>query len=226
MATNRALIFGAMGDIGGECVLNLTTRGWQVQRASRANKGADLRTTDPHWMTDLMAFGTFNAVVWASGCNWSDTILDDRDSLNRMLEGNVFYMQETMQAIISAEALQNPCRFVVLSSVWQESARSNKFSYIVSKSALSGLVRSVMIDLADAGISINAVLPGPVNTEMTRRNLTDEQIMRFEQATPIGRLVRVREVANTVAWLCSDESAGVNGQSIAVDGGFLGARVV
>ena len=226
MATKRALVFGATGDIGGECVSSLASKGWEVLRASRASTDADLRTSEPHWVEQVRAFSSLDAVVWASGCNWSDTVLGDRDSLRRMLDGNIFYIQETLQAITSADVLNNPCRFVVLSSVWQESARSSKFSYIVSKSALSGLVRSAMIDLATFGISINAVLPGPVNTDMTRRNLTNEQIMRFEPATPIGRLVRVQEVANTVAWLCSDESAGVNGQSITVDGGFLGARVV
>lgn len=226
MATRRVLVFGATGNLGADCAAALADNGWDVLGASRADARADLRTDESDWFGRLVAAGPLDAVVWASGCNWNDTVLDDRDSLERMLEGNLFYVQETMRAVVESGALSPACRFVVLSSVWQETARSTKFSYMVSKAALGGLVQSAMIDLAGRGVSINAVLPGPVDTEMTRRNLTAEQMRRFEEATPIGRLVRPREVANTVAWLCSAESSGVNGQSIAVDGGWLGARVV
>ncbi|MCF8537237.1 MAG: SDR family oxidoreductase [Candidatus Nanopelagicales bacterium] len=226
MATRRVLVFGATGNLGADCAAALADKGWAVLGASRTDARADLRTEEADWASRLPAAGPIDAVVWASGCNWNDTVLDDRESLERMLEGNLYYVQDTMRAVVESGALSPSCRFVVLSSVWQETARSNKFSYIVSKAALSGLVQSAMIDLAGRGITINAVLPGPVDTEMTRRNLTVDQMRRFEEATPIGRLVRAREVAKTVAWLCSDESSGVNGQSIAVDGGWLGARVV
>jgi Dehydrogenases with different specificities (related to short-chain alcohol dehydrogenases) len=66
----------------------------------------------------------------------------------------------------------------VISSIWQNIARQNKLSYCVTKAALQGLIQSLMIDLGSAGHLVNAVLPGVLDTQMTRNNLLAEQLQK------------------------------------------------
>ncbi|WP_158228224.1 SDR family NAD(P)-dependent oxidoreductase [Pseudonocardia sp. MH-G8] len=88
-------------------------------------------------------------------------------------------------------------------------------SYTASKSGVVGLTRSLLIDLWGTGITINAVCPGAMDTAMFNAARIPDMVRR----TPLGRIVTVDEVAATVAFLCSDAAAGINGASIPVDGG-------
>jgi NAD(P)-dependent dehydrogenase (short-subunit alcohol dehydrogenase family) len=96
----------------------------------------------------------------------------------------------------------------------------------MSKAALQGLVLSAATDLAKDGHLINAVLPGALETPMTRKNLTDQQIDRLIQSTGHHRLVTLDEVASLVCYLCSPENTGITGQFIAADLGFSRVRIV
>jgi 3-oxoacyl-[acyl-carrier protein] reductase len=107
-----------------------------------------------------------------------------------------------------------------------EHARPNKLAYIASKAALSGLIPALAIDLASRGISINGVLPGVIDTPMTRANLSEAQIQNVEQSTPTSKLAKPEDVSRAVAWLVSDKSNGINGQWITVDNGWAVYRNV
>jgi NAD(P)-dependent dehydrogenase (short-subunit alcohol dehydrogenase family) len=115
---------------------------------------------------------------------------------------------------------------VILGSVWQNVARSNKTAYITSKSALTGLVRGLAVEFGPLGISINGVLPGVVESEMTRKNLSQDQIEKIATGTPGHLLITAEQVANIVTFLLSKDSSGINGQSIVVDNGWTISRDV
>ena len=115
---------------------------------------------------------------------------------------------------------------VVLSSVWQSLSRTNKFSYSVSKAAVEGLVNSFIADYSAQGYAMNAVLPGIVDSPMTRANLSENQIKKIENETPSQYLVSASNVAKVVSWLSSPDSAGVNGQFIRVDNGWSHIRAI
>ena len=122
--------------------------------------------------------------------------------------------------------LEASSSLVVVSSVWQNITRKNKFSYTVSKAAIEGLVNSVMADFSITGMRINAVLPGVVYSKMTRENLTASQISKIESETPNNTLVTAQELAKVISWLLSDESKGINGQFITVDNGWSNVRTL
>jgi NAD(P)-dependent dehydrogenase (short-subunit alcohol dehydrogenase family) len=133
----------------------------------------------------------------------------------------------SLNALLSAGALaEGGARLCVISSIWQNIARQNKLSYCVTKAALQGLVRSVSLDLAADGHVINAVLPGALDTPMTRANLSAEQIGRLEAATPGSRLAGVADVAAVVEFCCSPAHSAITGQFLTVDKGFTHARIV
>ena len=97
-------------------------------------------------------------------------------------------------------------------------------SYGVSKSALKGLVLSLATDLAKDGYLINAVLPGAIDTPMTRNNLSYDQMQLIERATKFNRLVTLVDVASSIYFLCSEENSGITGQFLKVDLGFSDVR--
>jgi enoyl-[acyl-carrier protein] reductase III len=91
----------------------------------------------------------------------------------------------------------------------------------VSKAALEALTRYLAIELADKGIRVNAISAAAVETEALKLYTSDPNIPRsMITSTPAGRMVQPEDVANTVAFLCSDEAALIRGQVIVIDGGL------
>lgn len=98
--------------------------------------------------------------------------------------------------------------------------------YGTSKAAVIGLTRQMAVELAEHGITANAVAPGPVDTPMTRVLHSDEFRQSYTDAIPMNRYGTPEEVAAAVAYLASDAAAYVTGIALPIDGGFLasGAR--
>jgi NAD(P)-dependent dehydrogenase (short-subunit alcohol dehydrogenase family) len=82
------------------------------------------------------------------------------------------------------------------------------------------------VDLGGDGHLINAILPGPIDTPMTRSNLSDQQIVDLTQAAPLGRLAGLTELCEMAEFLCSTRNSGITGQFIRVDGGYSDARIL
>jgi len=224
-----ALVFGGGGQIGAACAEALRRQGFEVTSTGRqGDEAAGIATYDP--LTDKFALPgeeSFDAVVWAQGANLNDSILDFDVAPHRAIyEANVLFVLESLHALLASERLAQGARLCVISSVWQNVARPNKLSYMVSKAALRGLVQSAAIDLAERGILVNAVLPGALDTSMTRQNLTSEQIGRIAGMTKFERLPALADVGALVGFLCSAANTSITGQFVAVDLGFQNARLV
>jgi NAD(P)-dependent dehydrogenase (short-subunit alcohol dehydrogenase family) len=87
-------------------------------------------------------------------------------------------------------------------------------------------VPAIAADIADQRFALNGVLPGVIDTPMTRAQLSAEQLARVESESLGGALASPRDVANAVAWLVDPRAAGINGQWIAVDNGWSAVRSV
>lgn len=111
-------------------------------------------------------------------------------------------------------------RIVQISSIWGRVARERRVSYAAAKSGLEGFTRALAVELGGAGVLVNAVAPGYVDTELTRKNNSPEEIQKIEGTIPLGRLGSPAEIAECVAFLCSEENAYMTGQVLVVDGGF------
>jgi NAD(P)-dependent dehydrogenase (short-subunit alcohol dehydrogenase family) len=96
-------------------------------------------------------------------------------------------------------------------------------AYVASKHGVVGLTRSAAIEYAKAGIRVNAVCPGVIDTPMVDRLSAEMPALReaLIAMKPMGRLGRAEEVAEAVVWLCSDAASFVTGHALAVDGGYV-----
>ncbi len=94
--------------------------------------------------------------------------------------------------------------------------------YIAAKGGVMMLTKSIAIDYASEGIRCNTVCPGITDTPMLRAHMGGEsEITERLQRVPAGRILHPREIASSVAYLCSDDASGITGTSLIVDGGYL-----
>lgn len=224
LGEGSVLVFGASGALGSAIRRVIAEAGIRTIGATRSEgrNGLDLgwvSTRDPAWAESIHPRSVTGA-VWAGGANCANDLSEGSAAFVDMYEANVTYVVDTLAALLNSGCLAEHASLVVLGSVWQGLARDRKSAYIASKAAISGFVRGASVDLGVRGIRINAVLPGVVDTPMTRENLRQEQIDAVVAGTPLGRLVDAREVATATLWLLSAGSSGITGACLPVDGGW------
>lgn len=120
----------------------------------------------------------------------------------------------------AAEILTAGGRIVALSSSVLAKAPPGYGPYIASKSAVEGLVHVLANELRGRNITVNAIAPGPVGTELFLKGKTDAQVEALAQASPLERLGEPGDVAAAVSFLLGPDGAWVNSQTLRVNGGF------
>jgi NAD(P)-dependent dehydrogenase (short-subunit alcohol dehydrogenase family) len=109
---------------------------------------------------------------------------------------------------------------VNMASVAGVRAMTNLGAYVTAKAGIIALTETAALDYADRGIRVNVVAPGPILTHHLQRAGAEAQRMAAA-AVPMGRIGTTREVADTVLWLCSEQSSFITGATIPIDGGQL-----
>lgn len=115
---------------------------------------------------------------------------------------------------------QRSGRIVNITSVVGIIGNAGQANYSASKAGVIGFTKSTAKELSSRGINVNAVAPGFIQTEMTEK-LSEEVVDNYAKNIPLGKLGKPEDVANVVAFLCSQESAYLTGQVINVDGGMV-----
>lgn len=114
-------------------------------------------------------------------------------------------------------------RIINIASIFGVVSKSKRAAYSTTKWGLIGFTKAVALDLALDNIMVNAVSPGFVDTELTRRILSTDEINELLKTVPVGRMASPEEIAQTVLFLSSSLNTYITGQNIIVDGGFTSA---
>ena len=169
----------------------------------------------------LDAFGKVDILVNNAGITRDDLIMRmSEDAWRDVLETNLFGAFWMTKAVTRPMLKARAGRIINITSVSGQAGQMGQANYSSAKAGLIGLTKATARELASRGITVNAVAPGFVLTELTQdlpENLQNEITAR----TPLGRFGTTEEVADAVAFLVSDEAGYITGQVLAVDGGLV-----
>lgn len=147
------------------------------------------------------------------------------DQFREMFELHVLGMLHPVQAVLAGMIERGFGRIVAVASIVGLRASPNVSPYTTAKHAMVGLVRSVALETAGSGVTVNAVCPGYVDTDLIRGPLDrlvekgmneKDALARFTSRVPVGRLVRPEEVAEAVLYFCSPGAAAATGATLVI----------
>ncbi|WP_123040106.1 elongation factor P 5-aminopentanone reductase [Cohnella candidum] len=110
-------------------------------------------------------------------------------------------------------------RIVYLSSIWGVIGASGEAAYAAAKGGLNAFAKSMARELASSGVTVNAVAPGAIETDMLA-DLTEEDRLAICRDVPLGRLGRPDEVADLIRFIASDDAGYITGQVLGINGGW------
>lgn len=215
----RVLITGGSRGIGKAISELFRERGWEIIAPTRQ----EMDLSNSQSITDYCKSidGPLDAVVNNAGINniaMLDSLTDDL--FGEMLQVNLKAPVQIARCL-QHKLIENKIGHIVnVSSIWGFVSKEGRMGYSAAKSGIIGVTRTMAIEFGKHNVLVNAVAPGFVNTELTQKNNTPEQITQIEANLPLGRMADPKEIAKFVYFLCSDENTFITGQTILIDGGY------
>ena len=172
----------------------------------------------------VAAFGRLDILVNNAGVSSITPFLDLKlDEYERTMRINVTAPLLLGQAAARVMLERGWGRIVNIASISGQRAGWQRTAYGTSKAAIIQLTRQMAMELGRRGITVNAVGPGPIDTELARANHTQGTRDSYNRMIPLGRFGSVDDIAGAVLYLASEQAAYVNGHVLNVDGGYIAA---
>jgi 3-oxoacyl-[acyl-carrier protein] reductase len=237
--TRRALVIGGRRGIGAAVVRALLARGDKVTFTYRTDPGDldALRAAYPmasietialdladrvgveHFAESVETAPAYDAMVQAGGTTYDAlAAVMDQTQAERAMQVNYFAFARIARAVVRPMLRARHGRIVAIGSVIGQTASQGNAAYGASKAALLAYVRTLAIESARRGITVNCIAPGLVDTEMMAPFAAHRAAV--EARVPAGRFGTADEVAAVAAFLTTPEAGYVNGAVIPVDGGL------
>lgn len=237
-----ALVTGASKGIGAATAERLAREGASVMLNSRSEEslgelagrlrgekldvattaGSVARPDGPQRMVEatVARFGKIDTVVNAVGVSltYAPLLETERDGFLATMERNTWPTIALAQAAVGA-GMGEGGSIVAVSTIGSHSVQPLVAPYCASKAALDLLVRTLARELGPRGISVNAVAPGLIRTEMSKLLWEGERGEAERRLIPAGRLGQPEDIASAIVWLAAPESQWTTGQIVDVDGG-------
>jgi 3-oxoacyl-[acyl-carrier protein] reductase len=236
-----ALVTGASRGIGRAIAQRLAAQGAHVVAAARANNSREvaerivaaggraehvtLDVTTAGGPEEAIAgtmarHGRLDILVNNAGIAKDQLMLRmKREDWEAVLTTNLTSAFALTQAALKPMIRQRSGRIINISSVVGQSGNPGQANYAASKAGLIGFTKSVALEVASRGITVNVVAPGLIDTDMTR-DLTADARQEWEARIPLKRLGTPDDIAAAVCFLASDEASYITGQVVAVNGGM------
>lgn len=168
----------------------------------------------------LEAFGRLDILVNNAGITRDNLIMRMKEEeFDQVIHTNLKGVFNCIKAVTRPMMKQRSGRIVNISSVVGVLGNPGQANYVAAKAGVIGLTKSAARELASRNITVNAVAPGFIVTDMTDK-LSDEAKDVLLQQIPVARLGQPEDIARTVRFLVSEEAAYITGQTIHVDGGM------
>lgn len=223
----------ALASLGATVVINYVRGAEEAERAVQSIIGAggkavavgfdisDMAATEAAVAEVAKQHGRLDILVANAGIAQDNLILRlKEDELDRLLAVNVKGSIASAKAAIKVMMRAKVGRIIFLSSVVGEMGNAGQTAYAATKAALLGVSKSLAREYASRNITVNAVAPGFIDTDMTTQ-IPGELKEAMQKAIPLGRTGTGQEVAAAVAFLASDEASYITGEVLRVNGGML-----
>jgi NAD(P)-dependent dehydrogenase (short-subunit alcohol dehydrogenase family) len=174
----------------------------------------------------LETYGKIDILVSAAGVTQKVSTLDMTDGeWARIIDTNLTGTLRACQAFGRQMVKQGSGRVITIASLTSFLGMFEVAAYAASKSGVAGLTRSLAVEWAPHGVTVNAILPGVFKTALNQALLESPRGQEFLMRTPMRRFGRIDELVGAAVFLASDAASFVTGHLLAVDGGFLASGV-
>ena len=202
----------------------IETRGRRTLRV--AADVADAKALERLRDACLEAFGRIDILVCAAGVTQKVSTLDMTDAeWARIIDTNLTGTLRACQVFGRHMVKQGSGRVITIASLTSFLGMFEVAAYAASKSGVAGLTRSLAVEWAPRGVTVNAILPGVFKTALNHALLESPRGQEFLMRTPMRRFGRIDELVGAAVFLASDAASFVTGHLLAVDGGFLASGV-
>ena len=225
----RVLVTGSSRGIGKAIADALAADGYQVVTHSVRSGGTDLQfdiadraAAKAALEADIVANGPYYGVVLNAGVNRDNAFpaMEDEEwdkVIDTDLTGFYNVLKPCVMPMVSARIKG---RIIALSSVSGIAGNRGQVNYSAAKAGIIGAVKALAVELAKRGITVNAIAPGVIETEMVD-SIIPEAIDEVKKAIPMRRFGKPSEIASLVSYLLSDGAAYLTRQVISVNGGMF-----
>lgn len=166
-------------------------------------------------------FGRLDILVNNAGITRDNLLMRMKESeWDEVIETNLKGVFNGIKAVSRPMMRQRSGRIINLASVVGVAGNAGQANYTAAKAGVIGLTKTAAKELASRGITVNAVAPGFIETDMTAK-LGDEIQKKLIEQIPLGKLGQPQDVARVVRFLASDDAAYMTGQTLHVDGGMV-----
>lgn len=226
----KALVTGATGSLGKAIVEEFRSQNYEVITTSRkirsdSNAHITCDLTNPSELMNLceeIKRLSIDIIVNNAGINVIKPFSElSNFELNETLTVNLLAPVYLTQALLPHMISEGWGRVINVGSILGQISRPGRTSYSISKAGLAGFTRAISAEYAQYGITSNCVAPGYLDSELTRKNLKTQEIKDVTSGIPAGRLGTPEEISSLIAFLASENSSFVTGQTITADGGQI-----
>lgn len=169
----------------------------------------------------LSRFGKIDVLVCAAGVAGKGLLMDQTDeAYDRIMNTNLFGTFAAIRAVLPCMIERRGGSIVTVSSMWGETGGACEALYSASKAGIIGLTRAVAKEVGSAGIRVNCISPGVIDTPMNA-DLSPEDVDSLVEETPLGRIGMAEEVAEAICFLAGEGAGFITGQVLPVNGGIV-----
>jgi NAD(P)-dependent dehydrogenase (short-subunit alcohol dehydrogenase family) len=187
---------------------------------------SDANAVSSSFMKIERRFGRLDALVNNAGVAVFAPLMETSDAdWNRVIEVNLTGPFLCTKAAVPLMREHGGGAIINITSISGLRASTLRSAYGTSKAGLAHLTKQLAVELAEFGIRVNGVAPGPVDTAMAKAVHSPEIRADYHDAIPLNRYGLEEELAEAVLFLCSDRASYITGQILAVDGGFDAAGI-
>jgi 3-oxoacyl-[acyl-carrier protein] reductase len=179
--------------------------------------------SDPKQISEWLQHNheTPNLLVCNAGVNEIQLLENyDEETFRKVFDTNLTGHLNLTLSVLPQMVKNGGGRIIFISSAYSSKARAGRFPYSASKSALNSFMRNIAIEYARFNILANAIAPGFIETELTKRNNSSLELSKIIEKIPLEKLGTPEDIASLVEFLGSDSNKYITGQVINVDGGF------